>query len=117
MTKQTVYKTLTELQHLRTRSSMYTGSTKSLEQERFIIDENGKMVKKTTKYNIGLSTLFKECIDNCIDNTKRDPPTTLIDVTITGNTINVKNNGKHIPIYQGDDIVSEIVFGKFRSGE
>lgn len=66
------YKSLSEIEHVRTRSGMYIGSTTSSTVESFIIDEqSGQFIKKEIEYTAGMLKLVDEILSNSVDEHKR----------------------------------------------
>ena len=111
--KMTTYQKLSQLEHLKMRTAMYTGSIVSYEKHTPVWDGE-KMVQKTVKTNDGLMKLFYEAIDNAVDNTLREPATKHIRVTMDSHTFKVENDGAHIPVKQQDgEYIPTFIFSKF----
>lgn len=129
------YKSLSEIEHVRTRSGMYIGSTTSSTVESFIIDEqSGQFVKKEIEYTAGMLKLVDEILSNSVDEHKRclrrreSTPTRqqknvnilnkiYVDVNEDGRVV-VKDNGG-IPIAYHKDgkcYVPHFIFGNLRAG-
>lgn len=117
------YRTLTPVQHVKLRKSMYVGdcSVRHHATCSYIWDAEENRTKEsclTTRCD-GLEKLLYEAIDNATDNAHRTPPTTDIRVSMTKDTFTCSNNGVHIPIQtnvcDGTYIPSTIFF-KMHSG-
>lgn len=61
---------LSEKEHIRTRSHIYTGPVKPIE-EKIPIIENDKIIFSTQNISIGLYKIFNEILDNSLDEAKR----------------------------------------------
>ena len=109
----TQYQTLTQLEHLKMRTSMYTGSITPYEKVAPVWDGE-KMVQKTIRTNDGLMKLFLEACDNAVDNTHRSPPTTHIKVAMDSTTFQCENDGQNIPIkQQNGKWIPSFIFSEF----
>lgn len=111
------YQKISQLEHILKRPDTYIGSVELQEQEQWIYDEETDcMVEKHVKMVPGLFKIFDEIIVNAADNKVRDPTMKKIEVTIKPeeNLIEVKNDGKGIPIeiHQKEKIyIPELIFG------
>ena len=118
--RKTVYKKLTQLEHVLLRADMYVGSKEPETSTLFIPekDESGRtrMVSKTLTYIPAFYKIFDEILVNAADNKVRDGTTDTIKVTIDkeNGEISVFNNGKGIPvqIHETEKIyIPEMIFG------
>lgn len=89
---------LGQIDYVLLRKSMYIGNSKTVEEQRWVI-ESDKMVFKKVPYNEGFFKIVNEIIDNSIDEyLKTDGKfSTKIDVSIMSDgTIKVSDNGRGI---------------------
>jgi len=112
----TTYQSLSQLEHLKMRTAMYTGSITSYETT-MPIWNGSKMSSKTVQTNDGLMKLFFEAVDNSVDNTHRTPATTHIRVTMNDTSFKIENDGSHIPVKQQNGTwIPTMIFSEFLSG-
>lgn len=114
-----MYRALTQIEHVKQRSTMYIGSVLTKQNSSWLPNpDTTVMGLKECTTNDGLVKILNESIDNAVDNVFRDPPATVISVTLNATTFSVTNNGKHIPVMKGDDgsYVASVIFGKCLSG-
>lgn len=111
------YQKISQLEHILKRPDTYIGSVEIQEQEQWIYDEEiDCMIEKKVNVVPGLFKIFDEILVNAADNKVRDPSMKRIDVTLTPeeNLIEVKNDGKGIPIEIHDKekiYIPELIFG------
>lgn len=111
------YQKISQLEHILKRPDTYIGSVESQEQQQWIHDEEtDQMVEKTVQIVPGLYKIFDEILVNAADNKVRDPAMKKIEVNIQQeeNLIEVKNDGKGIPIeiHEKEKIyIPELIFG------
>ena len=111
------YQKISQLEHILKRPDTYIGSVEIQEQEQWIYDDATEcLVEKQVNIVPGLFKIFDEILVNAADNKVRDPSMKKIEVTITPeeNLIEVKNDGKGIPIeiHQKEKIyIPELIFG------
>lgn len=111
------YQKISQLEHILKRPDTYIGSVEIQEQEQWIYDEETDcMIDKTVSIVPGLFKIFDEILVNAADNKVRDPSMKRIDVAINPeeNFIEVKNDGKGIPIeiHEKENIyIPELIFG------
>ena len=96
------YTSMTEQEHILSRSGMYVGSIKEEEYSSFVYDtEENKMTMKDIVYSKAMLKLFDEILSNSCDEFRRkdNMGLTQIEVTINQkpNTISITDNGG-IPI-------------------
>lgn len=98
--KSAVVKSITDIQHVLLRKSMYIGNCKTLMEPRWSIELNSNLNYKDTPYNEGYFKLINEIIDNSIDEYIKTGGkfSTKIDVSISQDLIiSVKDNGRGVP--------------------
>lgn len=111
------YQKISQLDHILKRPDTYIGSVESQEQTQWIYnDEKDCMEEKNVSIVPGLFKIFDEILVNAADNKVRDPTMKRIYVTINSedNLIEVKNDGKGIPIeiHEKEKIyIPELIFG------
>lgn len=111
------YQKLSPLEHILKRPDTYIGSVEKDASQQWIFDEELQQMKLTTVNIVpGLFKIFDEILVNAADNKIRDPSMTKIEVTIdpVKNLIEVKNNGKGIPIEMHDKekmYIPQLIFG------
>ena len=92
------YTSLSELEHILHRPTMYIGSNKEEESQEFIYSEDtGKMEMKTISYCPAMLKLVDEIISNSCDEHRRTDNLGLNKISITinlsNNTIYIEDNG------------------------
>ncbi|CAI4758179.1 CFF_collapsed_G0047310.mRNA.1.CDS.1 [Saccharomyces cerevisiae] len=111
------YQKISQLEHILKRPDTYIGSVETQEQLQWIYDEETDcMIEKNVTIVPGLFKIFDEILVNAADNKVRDPSMKRIDVNIHAeeHTIEVKNDGKGIPIeiHNKENIyIPEMIFG------
>ena len=116
------YTSMTEIEHVLSRSEMYIGSMNKTEYEGFIYNEDiDKMEYNILHYIPALYKLFDEIISNSCDEYRRKDNMGLtnikVTVDLTNNTITVFDNGG-IPVKkhkQANMYVPEFIFGQLRT--
>lgn len=111
------YKVLTDIEHVLHRPSTYIGSTKQQTSDEFVY-ENNKIQRKSVTYNPAFLKIFDEILTNAVDESKRNKNLNTIVVTVTDDTITVKDNGG-IPVIQHTQHkkwIPELIFSQLRSG-
>ena len=111
-------KKLSEREHILIRPSMYIGGISKVKKEEFIY-ENNKIIFKEINYVPGLIKIINEIIDNAVDEyIKTDGEFgNKIFVKITENQVQVKDNGRGIPVKkQGDHYLPELCWNHARAG-
>lgn len=111
---------LNDFEHVLMRPGMYIGSTKNLRTNVYLYnDSTNKIISKTiSDYNAGLLHIFKEILDNAVDNIQdsiaEGYEQTYIDITIdkeTGMT-SIKNDGKFIYAIKEDITYTDPITNK-----
>eukprot|EP00834_Sanchytrium_tribonematis_P001976 NODE_54_length_30443_cov_1.442954.p1 type:complete len:1216 gc:universal NODE_54_length_30443_cov_1.442954:23418-27065(+) len=111
-----IYQKKTQLEHILLRPDTYIGSVEKANQEMWIVNENGKLLKQTVSFVPGLYKIFDEILVNAADNAQRDKNMREIrvDIDVKENKISVKNDGRGIPIekHKVENVwVPELIFG------
>ncbi|CCK73035.1 DNA topoisomerase 2 KNAG_0M01820 [Huiozyma naganishii CBS 8797] len=112
------YQKISQLEHILKRPDTYIGSVEIQEQHQWIFDDEiDCMVEKQVSIVPGLFKIFDEILVNAADNKVRDPTMKRIDVSIIPeeNLIEVKNDGKGIPIeiHSKEKVyIPELIFGQ-----
>ena len=118
-----VYKKLTDTEHVLLRPGMYLGSIITNETKQFLpeTDPFGNVVgikEEVINFNYALLKLFDEIISNSVDESKRNPNLRSIDVNISNGTVSVWDDGgipvKKHPDY--DQYIPEMIFSELRAG-
>ena len=116
------YTSLSELEHILHRPTMYIGSNKEEESQEFVYsEESGKMEMKTVSYCPAMLKLVDEIISNSCDEHRRTDNLGLNKISITinlsNNTIYIEDNGG-IPVVKHKTAkmyVPEFIFGQMRT--
>ncbi len=116
-----IYQKKTQKEHILLRPDTYIGSVEIEQQEMWIFDDSGKIVKKQIQLVQGLFKIFDEIIVNAADNHHRDNKTNKIEISIdkSNGEITVKNNGPGIPIeiHKKEKMyIPEMIFGELLTG-
>ena len=111
-----VYQKKTQLEHILLRPDTYIGSVEKATQEMWIVDHNGKMLKRMISYVPGLYKIFDEILVNAADNAQRDKnmKEIRVEINVKDNKVTVRNDGKGIPIekHKIEKVwVPELIFG------
>ena len=113
------YKMLSQVEHVKTRASMYIGSLHVQPCEHYILVEE-TFQKKNLNISPGLFKIFDEVISNAFDQTIRDPTLKNIKVTVDKGEISIMNDGVGIPVEPFEDnpslMIPEVLFGALLSG-
>ena len=98
-------KTLTTIEHILHRSSMYIGAVSPSEKEIWILNDDDKLEFKRVSYTEGLLKICNEAIDNSIDVFIKSKwrGTPKISVTMTKDTFTCEDNGSGIPVKKNSD--------------
>lgn len=116
------YTSMSERQHILSRSGMYIGSIKEEENQVFIYDaDENKMIMKDVIYSPAMLKLFDEILSNSCDEFRRKDNMGLTTISIlidrTTNAITIEDNGG-IPIVKHKEAkvyVPEFIFGQLRT--
>lgn len=116
------YTSMTEIEHVLSRSEMYIGSMNNTEYDGFAYNEDINRFEYTTLHYIpALYKLFDEIISNSCDEYRRKDNMGLTDIKVTvdlvSNIVTVFDNGG-IPVKkhkQANMYVPEFIFGQLRT--
>lgn len=116
------YTSMSEREHILTRSGMYVGSIKEEEKQVFVYDsEDNKMTMKDLTYSPAMLKLFDEILSNSCDEFRRKDNMGLTEIEVlidvSNNIITIKDNGG-IPIVKHKEAgvyVPEFIFGQLRT--
>ena len=125
MAKKTIeqkYTSMSERDHILSRSGMYIGSIKEEEKSCFIYnDEENKMTIKDITYSPAMLKLVDEVLSNSCDEYRRKDNMGLTEIEVTvnqiTNEITIHDNGG-IPIVKHKEAgvyVPEFIFGQLRT--
>lgn len=116
------YKSLSDIEHLLLRPSMYVGSVVTEQCDKYILNKDtNKFELKSINYNAGFIKLFDEIISNSVDESKREGSrlnTIKVIVSNLDNSIMVFDNGG-IPVEmhkKEKKYIPELCFGSLRAG-
>lgn len=114
------YRKLDDIDHCLQRPGMYIGSTKTREEEVFLLGENGKFSKRTIQVNPAFLKIFDEIVSNSADEHRRNPKLNNIVITAdsAAGTIMIYDNGG-IPVAKHkhhDEWVPELIFSNLKAG-
>ena len=116
---ETKYKKLDDISHVILRSSMYIGSIKIHEGNKWILTEDNKMSYQEITFNPGFIKLFDEIIMNSVDEFKREGTKLgTIKVSINENKISVWDDGG-IPVVkhpEHNEWIPEMIFSNLKAG-
>ena len=124
------YQKKTDKQHILDNPDTYIGSVENIESDEFILNDEGKIIKKNISYNPGLYKLFDEGIVNCRDHVIRmeqaikDGKSNInhvsyinIDINYDG-IITMTNDGNGIDIIEHPEYkiwIPEMIFAHLRT--
>lgn len=123
----TTYKSLSDNEHVRLRSSMYIGSKKSTNNTLWLYNNDTKLMnKETLQYPIALYNCCDEIILNAIDHCTRTYKlkgkgkcnTIKVSFDKSNGLISCFNNGEGIVVEKNEEgqFIPEMIFTKVRSG-
>jgi DNA topoisomerase-2 len=122
--KKSIYKKLTQREHILKRSETYVGSKNTEETEMFVVKDNNlnniKIEKRKVKHNPAFIKLFDEILTNASDHAIRTSKVKIIKVVIENDKIMVENDGDTIPIeiHPEEKIYNpELIFSHLLTGE
>ena len=116
------YTSMTEREHILSRSGMYIGSIKEEENQVFVYDsDENKMILKDIVYSPAMLKLFDEILSNSCDEFRRKDNMGLTNISVLidqkNNIITIEDNGG-IPIVKHKEAkvyVPEFIFGQLRT--
>lgn len=110
---------LTDREHVLLRPAMYIGATDTTQFEEFVLEDN-KMVLREISYVPGLIKIINELIDNAVDVAIKTnfKSSNKIDVKITSDSVEVKDNGTGIPVkkIETGEYMPRIAWGSAKAG-
>lgn len=114
------YRKLSDIEHVLLRPGMYVGSTKSREDDVWLLGTEGSFEKRKVTYNPAFLKLFDEIVSNSVDEHRRNPKLSEIKVTVDsdGGTLTIWDNGG-IPVVKHseyDEWVPEMIFSNLKAG-
>jgi len=114
------YRKLSDIEHVLLRPGMYVGSTKSREEDIWLLGQEGRFEKRRVNYNPAFLKLFDEIVSNSVDEHRRNPGLDEVKVTVDSDagTITVWDNGG-IPVVKHseyDEWVPEMIFSNLKAG-
>jgi len=114
------YRKLSDIEHVLLRPGMYVGSTKSRDEEIYVLGDEGKFEKRKLTYNPAFLKIFDEIVSNSVDEHRRNPKLNDIEVTIdpVNNSVCVRDNGG-IPVVkhaEHDEWIPELIFSNLKAG-
>ena len=124
------YQQKTDKQHILDNPDTYIGSIENVDNDMWILSEDGKIIEKNIRYIPGLFKLFDEGIVNCRDHVIRMQqavtnkqenvlPVSYIDISIhEDGTIVMMNDGNGIDVAQHPEYkiwIPELIFGHLRT--
>ncbi len=111
------YQKLTDVEHVLLRPGMYVGSIVPITEELYI-PSGDKFIYKEITYNPAFLKLFDEIVSNSVDEHKRNPKLTWVDIKIENNKIIIKDNGG-IPVQihkEHKQYIPEMIFSNLKAG-
>ena len=114
------FQKLDDIEHCLLRPGMYVGSTKTREEEVYILNDQGKFAKRPVQVNPAFMKIFDEIVSNAADEHRRNTKLNQISVTVDKSTgrITVSDNGG-IPVVkhkEHDEWVPEMIFSNLKAG-
>jgi DNA topoisomerase-2 len=114
------YRKLSDIEHVLLRPGMYVGSTKSREEEIYVLSDEGRFEKRKLTYNPAFLKIFDEIVSNAVDEHRRNPKLNEVDVDIdsVNNSVCVRDNGG-IPVVkhaEHDEWIPELIFSNLKAG-
>jgi len=114
------YRKLSDIEHVLLRPGMYVGSTKTREEDAWLLTEPSKFERRKVTVNPALMKIFDEIVSNSVDEHRRNPKLNEIQVTVDleRGSISVWDNGG-IPVVKHADYgewVPEMIFSNLKAG-
>jgi len=99
---------------------MYVGSTKSREEEIYVLGDEGRFEKRKLTYNPAFLKIFDEIVSNSVDEHRRNPKLNdiKVDVDSVNNTVSIRDNGG-IPVVmhaEHNEWIPELIFSNLKAG-
>jgi DNA topoisomerase-2 len=111
------YQKLTDIEHVLLRPGMYVGSIVPITEEIYV-PSGDKFVFKEITYNPAFLKIFDEIVSNSVDEHKRNPKLTWIDIKIENDKVTIKDNGG-IPVEihkEHKQYIPEMIFSNLKAG-
>jgi len=111
------YQKLTDTEHVLLRPGMYIGSVTPRTEEVYLPIGDKFLLKEIT-YNPGFLKIFDEIVSNSVDEHKRNPKLTWVEVKIEKGRITVRDNGG-IPVKihkEHKEYIPEMIFSNLKAG-
>ena len=99
-----IYKKKTPREHILERPNMYIGASNIIESEEYVLSKEG--IRKSVVHCVpGLVKIINEIIDNSVDIAIKTgfKGCSLVDVRVTSEYVEVKDNGPGIPVSKNND--------------
>jgi len=98
-------KTVSNIEHILLRPSMYIGGVTNQNHDSWIFNKNNELKYTTVTYPEGLLKIINEAIDNSVDEhiKTNGKYATKVNVTISNDTFSVTDNGRGIPTSKNKD--------------
>ena len=114
------FRKLDDIEHALLRPGMYVGSTKTREEEVFLLNDQGKFSKRPVQVNPAFMKIFDEIVSNAADEHRRNTKLNQISVTADKATgrVSILDNGG-IPVVKHkdhDEWVPEMIFSNLKAG-
>lgn len=114
------YRKLSDIDHCLERPGMWVGSTKSKEDDVYLLNEEGKLSLRKITYNPAFLKIFDEIISNAVDEHRRNSKLNEIKVTVDNElgTVKIWDNGG-IPVVkhaEHDEWIPEMIFSNLKAG-
>lgn len=114
------YRKLDDIDHCLARPGMYIGSIKTRDEDLYVLNEQGKFVKRAVSVNPAFLKIFDEILSNAADEHRRNSKLNYITVTADRDTgrITISDNGG-IPVVMHKDHeewVPEMIFSNLKAG-
>jgi len=114
------YRKLSDIEHVLLRPGMYVGSTKSREEEIYVLGDEGRFEKRKLTYNPAFLKIFDEIVSNSVDEHRRNPKLNdiKVDVDSVNNTVSIRDNGG-IPVVmhaEHNEWIPELIFSNLKAG-
>lgn len=117
------YKQLSDVEHVLKRPDMYMGNSTTVSKQVFTYDVKHDVVAyENVEFSMAVLKMFDEIFTNAVDNVERGSNIKNIDISITKDSITIRNDGKNtIAIKKcsppNDNIyIPELIFTRLRSG-
>ena len=114
------YRKLSDIEHVLLRPGMYVGSTKTREEDAWLLAESGKFERRKITVNPAFMKVFDEIVSNSVDEHRRNPRLNEVRVTVSieHGSVTVWDNGG-IPVVKHseyDEWVPEMIFSNLKAG-